>query len=549
MNNDNRFYIIMISMILLIFLIVTIKESGVMDDRLTYENDDFTLNNTKPWGKQEGPYGVTSDSTIATEVGMNVLEQGGNAVDAAIAVGFALGVVEPHGSGIGGGGTMLIHSGRGQEPVVYDYRETAPDKVPSSGSGVPGFVKGMYKVHEDFGTTNMEQLIQPSINLAKNGITVSETLHESLEVSADRLPDLNHYFPGGEPIEEGELLTQKQLAETLKEIQTEGPDAFYNGDIATEINDEEEELDKKNLKSYNVEVKQPLKGEFGGYDVLAPPPPSGGVMLIQTLEMAESLQIEDTKNNPLDFSATMGMISRRSYHDRLQKVGDPHYTDVPIKEMISQDHIKDLASSINSLNKSENFRTNLDSDADIEDHGNTTHFVVVDKNGMMVSVTNTLSDFFGSGEYVNGFFLNNQLKNFSNNKHSPNRPEPGKRPFSYTSPTILAKNGKPVIGIGSAGGRRITSMVAQQLVKMIKFNEPIQAAVEEPRTFLEFNQDVLKAEKDFVFLKDPENLGIDVEFYDNSYYFGNVQGLVIDYRNNKMHGISDPRRQGSWMSK
>lgn len=547
LNNNNRFYII-IGLIVVLFVIILVRDSGIFDEpQSTDQNADFTLNDTT--SEDEGSYGVSTDSSIATEVGMKILEQGGNAVDAAIAVSFVLGVAEPHGSGIGGGGTMLIHPGKGETPVVYDYRETAPDDtLPSSDIGVPGFIKGMYKVHEDFGTMNMDDLIDPSINFAANGVTVSETMHDALENEADHLPELDHFFPEGEPIEVGELLVQAQLAETLEDIQAEGPDAFYKGNIANDISDEEEKIDEKDLESYEVETKEPIQGEFGDYDVLAPPPPSGGIMLIQALEMAESLQIEDTKDKPLAFSLLMGIINRISYSDRLENVGDPNYSDVPINEMISQDHINDLVSEVDGLELSEEYRRNLESDADKEDHGNTTHFVVVDKNGMMVSVTNTLSNFFGSGEYVNGFFLNDQLKNFSTREDSPNSPEAGKRPFSYTTPTILTKNGSPVIGIGSSGGRRITSMVAQQLVKTIKFNEPIQESVSDPRTFLEFNEDVLQAEQDYLFLKDPEELGIDVQYTDDTSYFGSVQGLVID-ENNKIHGFSDPNRDGSWMAK
>ncbi|WP_087974825.1 gamma-glutamyltransferase [Oceanobacillus rekensis] len=543
MLNNNR-YNIAIGLILILFVIVIVREN---DDQpqLTNQNTDYTLNDTM--SGEEDNYGVTSDNPIATEVGMKILEQGGNAVDAAIAVSFVLGVAEPQTSGIGGGGTMLIHPGKGETPAVYDYRETAPASIPSSDIGVPGFVKGMYEVHEDFGTINMDQLIEPSIHFAENGVPVSETLHRTLDEEADRLPELNHLYPDGEPIEAEELLKQKQLAETLKVIQAEGPSAFYNGEIANEINDSEEDIKEKDLEDYEVEVKEPLQGEFGGYDVFAPPPPSGGITLIQDLEMAELLQIEETKDNPLAFSLMIGMINRISYHDRLENVGDPNFTDVPINEMMSKDHIKDLASNVNETNMSE-YRRDLESEADIENHDNTTHIVIVDKDGMMVSVTNTLSASFGSGEYVNGFFLNNQLKNFSNDEDSPNSPEPGKRPFSYTTPTILAKNGQPVIGIGGSGGRRITSIVAQQLVKMITFNEPVQESADDPRTFLEFHEDVLQAEHGYVFLREPEDLGITIEYSDDTDYFGSVQGLIIDYENDEIYGSSDPRRGGTWKS-
>ncbi|WP_082232698.1 gamma-glutamyltransferase [Halobacillus massiliensis] len=550
MLKKNRFNIIIISLFAVILLLLIIQDSDGTDER---QSDDFTLNDTMP-EEEIGAYGVTSDSDIATEVGMKVLEQGGNAVDAAVAVSYVLGVVEPYGSGIGGGGTMLIHPEKDSDksPVVYDYRETAPDSesVPESGTGVPGFVKGMDRVHEDFGSMKMEQLIEPAINSASNGAAVSQTLHNRLKDAEYRMPSLDHMYPDGKPIKAGEILTQKQLAETLKAIQQDGPSAFYSEDIAESINDKESKIDKDDLESYEIDVKKPIKGEFGGYDVLAPPPPSGGIMLLQNLEMAEMLKIEEAKEKPTDFAMLMGMINRASYKDRLENVGDPEFEDVAVKKMLSEDHLKTIASDIGDGTKiSDKYLTELDSDADLEDHENTTHFVVVDKNGMMVSVTNTLSNFFGSGEYVDGFFLNNQLKNFSNNEDSPNRAEPGKRPFSYTSPTILAKNDNPIIGIGASGGQRITSMVAQQLVKMIKFNEPVQSSVEAPRSFLEFDKNTLQVEGNHVFLEDPEKRGIDVSYSDSTTYFGSVQGLIIDYENEKIYGASDPRRNGSWDSK
>lgn len=543
MLSNNR-YNIAIGLILILFVIVIVRENGD-EPQLTNQNTDYTLNDTTS-GKED-TYGVTSDNPIATEVGMKILEQGGNAVDAAIAVSFVLGVAEPHTSGIGGGGTLLIHPGKGETPAVYDYRETAPTDIPSSDIGVPGFVKGMYKVHDDFGSIQMEQLIEPSIHFAENGVPVSETLHDMLEDKADSLPELNHFFPDGEPIEAEEILEQEKLAETFKDIQADGPSAFYDGEIADEINDAEEDIDEKDLQAYEVEIKEPLQGEFGGYEVLAPPPPSGGITLIQVLEMAELLQMEDTKDNPLAFSLLIGMINRISYNDRLENVGDPNYTDVPINKMMSKDHIKNLAANAKESDMSE-YRRDLESEADLENHANTTHFVIVDKDGMMVSVTNTLSDSFGSGEYVNGFFLNNQLKNFSNKEDSPNSPEAGKRPFSYTTPTILAKNGQPVIGIGASGGRRITSIVAQQLVKMITFNEPVQASADDPRTFLEFHEDVLQTEHGYVFLRDPEDLEVDVDYSDDTSSFGSVQALIIDYENDEIYGSSDPRRGGTWKS-
>ncbi|MDQ0253917.1 gamma-glutamyltranspeptidase/glutathione hydrolase [Evansella vedderi] len=533
-----------------IVIILNVKEDSFSKQVHVFTNksSDFIISSNFE-GEQISTYGITSDNPLATQVGIKILEQGGNAVDAAIAVSFILGVVEPFGSGIGGGGIMLIHPGYGEDPVVYDYRETAPIQMDSNGIGIPGFVKGMYEVHNDFGEMDIQKLIEPSIQFAENGVPVSQSLAERFAFAANRLPPLDHFFPNGKALKKDDILIQTDLAKTLRSIQEKGPSVFYHGYIADSIMRQAGSIDKQDLQSYNVVVKDPLQGKFDEFDVYTPPPPAGGVMLIQTLLLAELLNIEETKTNNSIFTTLMGLINRKSYKDRLHKIGDPTFVDVPMEEMISQEHIDYLASNITNLNLYEEGSLQLDSQADIDDHENTTHFVVVDSNGMMVSATNTLSNFFGSGKYVEGFFLNNQLHNFSNTTNSPNRPEPGKRPYSYISPTILAKDGKPVMGVGSSGGRRITSMIAQTLIKMIKFKEPIQSSIEAPRTFLEIDQDVLTVEKGFIFLEDFVERGLRVEYSNSNSYFGAVQALVIDYQNNKIYGGSDPRRGGSWKSK
>lgn len=546
MFHNNWLNLILICLVLGLVITLNSKEASISEqfDNFSNKSKDYVIENTMG-GEQISTYGITSDNPLATQVGMKILEQGGNAVDAAVAVSFILGVVEPFGSGIGGGGIMLIHPGEGDDVIVYDYRETAPSEFSTSGIGVPGFVKGMYVVHEDFGTMEMKKLIEPSIQFAENGVPVSPSLAERFAYASGRIPSLEHFYTNGQPIKKDDILIQTDLGKTLRSIQENGPSVFYQGYIADSIRNQESTIKEQDLESYEVSVQEPLKGVFDEYDVYTSGPPSGGAMLLQTLQLAETLGIEETKTNISNFSTLMGFINRESYKDRLQKIGDPDFVDVPIEEMLHPDHMNHLASNIMNL---EQGSLELDSQADMDDHENTTHFVIVDQNGMMVSATNTLSNFFGSGKYVEGFFLNNQLHNFSNNTNSPNRTEPGKRPHSYIAPTILAKDGKPVIGIGSSGGRRITSMIAQPLVKMITFKEPIQASVEAPRTFLEIDRDILTVEKGFVFLEDFVERGIRVEYSTSNSYFGAVQTLVIDYSNNQIYGGSDPRRGGAWKS-
>ncbi|PTM58287.1 gamma-glutamyltransferase [Desmospora activa] len=502
-------------------------------------------------GKQRN-YGVATAHPLATEVGTRVLAEGGNAVDAAIAVSYALGVVEPHGSGIGGGGTMLVHPGNGKEPVVYDYREIAPynGQMPPLGIGIPGFVKGMETVYQDYGSMEMKELIQPSIDLAANGVELTSIDESRIERSAFRMQmsEVSHMYPEGQPLRKGDILVQEELAQTLEMIQTEGSSAFYEGPIAQEMIRKVPQFTLDDFQRYEVLKKKPVKGEFAGFDVYAPPAPSGGIMLIQMLQMAETLQVEATKDKPSDFVHLTGELYKRSYRDRLRKIGDPAFVDVPEQEMTAKEYTQKLASDIKMDKASEEYRENLDSEADLEDHDNTTHFVIIDKDGMMVSGTNTVSGYFGSGVYVKGFFMNNQLKNFSLTPQFPNYPQPGKRPYSYTTPAILVKDGEAMIGIGSAGGRRIPAMVSQVLIRHLKYGESLEDAMKNPRSYVEIEDDTVAMEREF-----PESVRAELQqrgypetATTSALYFGGIQTMRLDLNSGTIEGSADPRRDGTW---
>lgn len=497
-------------------------------------------------------YAVASAHPLATNVGMDVLGDGGNAVDAAVAVSYALGVVEPHGSGIGGGGTMMIHPGRGQKPVVYDYREIASYSGMMSplGIGVPGFVKGMETVHDDYGTMDMKKLIQPSIQLSHEGYELTQIDESRIERAAFRMPvrDLPHMYSNGTGLQRGEILVQKELARTLEMIKEQGSSAFYEGSIAREIVQKIPQIKMDDLKRYDVIKKPAIQGEFAGYHVYSPPSPSGGIMLIQMLQMAESLQVEVTENKPADFVHLTGELYKRSYRDRLRKIGDPAFVEVPEQEMVSKPYTKKLASDIKMDQLSKEYQEQLDSQADLENHDNTTHFVIIDQKGMMVSATNTVSGYFGSGVYVKGFFMNNQLKNFSNHSRFPNRPQPGKRPYSYTTPAILEKEGEGLIGIGSAGGRRIPAMVSQVLIRHLKFRQPLDQAMKEPRSYVEIEDHSVAMEGKFSEAVRHELVrrGYPKTSTSSPLYFGGIQTLKLDLKTGKIEGEADPRRDGTW---
>ncbi|SDI22026.1 gamma-glutamyltransferase 1 Threonine peptidase. MEROPS family T03 [Alteribacillus persepolensis] len=497
-------------------------------------------------GKQ--PYGVSAAHPLAVEVGMNVLENGGNAVDAAIAVSYALNVVEPFGSGIGGGGAMLIAPPNDQ-PVAYDYREVMPStgELPEGNVGVPGFVKGMEEIHNDFGTMDMADLIQPSIELAEYGFEANQVLTERLENAEDQLSgDLDPFFKNDEAIKPGEKVIQPELAESLTTIQEEGSSAFYEGELGESIVEEIDGLEMDDFKNYSVLEMEPVQGELDDYQIYAAPPPLAGLTLIEILHTAQVSDIEKAREAPADYIDIMSEISAASYQDRLRYIADMNFTNVPIQQLSSKEHAREISTDILFEQLSKTGLKNDDSEASNEDHSDTTHFVVHDSNGMMVSTTNTLSKFFGSGKNVNGMFLNNQLKNFSKDSSSPNTAEAGKRPRSFMAPTILAKDGKPVLGIGTPGGKRIPMVMAQVIIRQLLFGENMQTAINRPRFYVEegtvhiedsFSEDVEE---------ELEDRGYQVKVRDSNLFFGGIQSLYVDHENNQLNGGADLRRSGTW---
>ncbi|MRG27627.1 gamma-glutamyltransferase [Laceyella tengchongensis] len=501
--------------------------------------------------KKNYKYGVAAAHPEAVNVGMKVLEQGGNAVDAAIAVGYALGVVEPFGSGIGGGGTMLIHPySKKQKPIVIDYRETAPftGLIPANGVGVPGFVKGMELAHKEYGSMPMDRLIQPSVELAERGFEVTALLSGRLRDAQFRMnvKQMPHFYPDGKPIQPKQLLQQKELAATLKAIQTNGANAFYSGIIAKDIELASKGVKASDLKRYQATKKEPLKVKYNDFEMVTTPPPSGGLMLAEALFIADQINVEKTKDLSADFIHLLGETEKRVQGARMRNIGDPNFINVPVEDMLSKDYIKRLSADINNERISLQYKQVVDSMADKEDHDNTTHFVVVDKKGMMVSVTNTLSNFFGSGIYVDGFFLNNQLKNFSILAGSPNRAQLGKKPISYTAPTIFTKNDRPVLGIGSAGGRRITPVLTEVILRLLEYDMPMQTAINQPRFIVEGNVIYVERALPPEVETELKRKGYTIVLKPASLFYGGVQGIRVNRSQNTIEGGFDSRRDGAF---
>ncbi len=477
---------------------------------------------------------------LAADAGMRILAQGGNAVDAAIAVSFALGVVEPYGSGIGGGGaTMLYHESLGA-PLFFDYREVLPASgiVSPKEVGVCGFVKGMEHMHAKLGSMPWSDLLQSAIELAEHGFAISGIMEHQLNSVAylDRSA-LPHFFPDGEPLKAGSVLLQKELAETLRHIAAQGARYFYEGSVAEDIVRLVNGMSLDDLRGYQVLERTPVSGFFAGYEIIGSPAPLAGITIVQALQIAEYLKASRYEEGTAEFVHLIADIIKTCFDDRKSLMGDPAFVPVNAEKLTAPDYSLRLASRLRPDRLSDA------SAAEAKDYNSTTHFVAVDRHGMIASVTNTVSDFFGSGIYLRGFFLNNQMRNFASEPDSPNRPEPGKRPHSYVSPTMIFKEGKPFCTLGSSGGNRVPTILTRLLVRFLQNRMPLSDAVSLPRFYSDerliyHEEDLPEAEKSKLL-----QMGYRLQHHPVPIRYGGIHGMVIGEQG-AMYGIADPRRQG-----
>lgn len=497
--------------------VLYIKKNGLNNNSLSKINSKYS-------------YSISTSNELATRVGEEILSKGGNAADAAVAVAYTLGVVEPYGSGIGGGGGMLIYNPSSDDYKFYDYKDVAPlsQSTKTSDIGVPGFVAGMEQVWKDYGSMDFENLIQPSIDLAKNGFKVDEELEKVINVYSATLMNNSAYVNNGQVIKKGEKLVQQDLAQTLEYIKSNGANGFYEDVIATNIS-QKSVLTVDDLKSYKVDIMEPVSGEFNGYNVVSAPAPFSGTSLIQTMEIIEQIgKDKDLKdvNNYLD---ALNTATDLSTYERVKKIGDPNFVNVDYKTMTSEDHIKSL---INMGN------VKYEDDAESE---STTHFSIVDKDGMVVSSTNTLGHFFGSQTLVSGFYLNGTMSNFG--KTGINKYEPGKKPRTFTSPTIVKKGDDFTLAIGTPGGNRIIKVLAPILVDKLYFEKDLQESINKNRvTFYSKGTILAEDNESRESIIDISNTKYSVIKSADNLYFGAVQAAGIE--NGKYIGASDIRRPG-----
>lgn len=497
----------------------------------------------------ENGYGVSANHPLAVDTGMAVLEYGGNAVDAAVAISYVLGVVEPQGSGIGGGGEMIIYNEQDDKRLVHRYREMAPysEETKVDDFGIPGFVQGMEDIIELEGSLSHGDLLETAIAYAESGIRLNEDLAERLAGAAYRIDKeaASAFFDDGVPLKEGDLLVQTELAETLKTIRDEGADGFYRGDL-TEAITENRNVSVTDFEDYETEQMEPVSGEFEGYTIYSAPPPLAGVTLIQMLQMiSESIDEFEDKGDSGRIQL-LGEITKQAYEKRLTDIGDPAFEEIA-ENLTSIEYAREMLEEIDLDHpfKSDNLN---DTEAEEEDYAHTTHFVVVDEEGTMVSATNTLTNFFGSGDYVHGFFLNNSLSNFSLNPSSINSYKPGKRARSFTAPTILAKEDE-MIGIGSPGGRRIPAALSQVLYHFGVEGLSLQEAVDKPRFYMENANVMIESAFTEETKQRLRDKGYQLIEWQSPHYFGGVQALMWEQLEDgeiRIEGAADKRRSGSW---
>lgn len=494
----------------------------------------FKTNNgsgdTKATVQSNNNYVVSTSNSVATEIGEKVLADGGNAVDAAIAVSYALGVAQPYASGIGGGGGMLIYNPNTDSYQFYDYKDAAPTSATEKQSdiAVPGFVLGMETISKDLGTKDISDLIQYSVDLAKDGVKVNSDTVKAMNSFSELLQNDSDYLKdNGSLIGEGDKLVQNDLAKTLQKIQKEGSAGFYSGEIAENIS-KAGKMEVSDFDKYQVKKEEPVVGNFNGYKVVSAPAPFSGTTLIQMLEIIEKEGKTVDLNDNAEYLKAMDKATTLAHYSRGKKLSDPAFNKVDEQELVSDEYIETLIKSQTSSYSQD------------DESESTTHFVIVDKDGMTVSCTNTLGHFYGSQTKVNGFYLNCSLKSFGTK--GKNKYEAGKRPRTYTCPTIIQKDDY-IMGIGTPGGVRIIKMLAPILVDNLYFEKDLQESINKSRAiFYEPGVLMLESGRDEEYIldvKDSEYPYIDIS---DQLYFGAVQAGGIS--NGKYFGATDNRRLG-----
>ena len=525
---------------------------------------------------------VVTAAPIATAVGDAVFREGGNAFDAAVAVGFALAVVHPEAGNIGGGGFALVRHGESGRISALDFRERAPEDafetmyLDESGevvpdlsthgalaAAVPGTVAGLYELWSKHGSLPWKGLVQKAVDLADTGFVVDQYLAASLEENREKLSGFPEtagiFFPGGRSLRPGERLQQQDLARTLRVIAKQGPDGFYKGEVAEKIETcmlrHGGLISKRDLADYRPLWREPIHFSFDSLDIYSmPPPSSGGICVGQILKLLEPYEFSRYLPESVDYLHLFCEAARLAFADRSEHLGDPDFTPVNTS-LLDEDYLARRRELIQPDLASPSEQTGPGHLPAEESH-QTTHFSLCDGDGNMVAVTYTLNTAYGCKLTVDGagFLLNNEMDDFSIKPGFPNvyglvggeanKIEPGKRMLSSMSPTLILKHDKPLMVLGSPGGSRIITVVAQAIINCTRFGLSLKEAVAEPRFHHQWLPDIVYLEQDGYDINVIQGLlgrGHDVR---ERTPYGDLQAIFID-DNGLMAGAADPRGGGS----
>ena len=523
---------------------------------------------------------VSSASMLASEVGASTLQAGGNAVDAAIATAFALAVTWPSAGNIGGGGFLVYHGDDGMA-TTFDFREKAPmaatermylgfdGKVVNNSNhfgplavGVPGTVAGLYLAHQRLGSMAWSDLVQPAVELARNGIPITYSLQTGFERSASRLrqypASARKFFKAdGSFYHLGETWVQPDLAHTLELIRDHGADGFYRGENAERfagfMADIGGLITEEDLAAYEAKEREPIRGSYRGYDIVSmPPPSSGGVGMVQMLNILEGFDLAAMGHNSADYLHVLTESMRRAYSDRAEHLGDPDFNEaMPLDRLLDKDYASELRASIDMTQKSE---SSPELFAQVYESEETTHFSVVDKDGNMVSLTYTLEFGYGSAITVagGGYLLNNELGDFNavpgvtdlrgQIGTAPNLVAAEKRPLSSMTPTIVARDGKPLFAVGSPGGKTIINTTMQVILNVIDHGFNIAEAIEAGRIHHQWLPDITSVESNALSadtLNSYQNRGHQIRERGSQ---GAAMGVYYDRDQDLFLGAADSRR-------
>ena len=513
---------------------------------------------------------VVTRHHLATDIGAEILKNGGNAIDSAVAVAFALAVVNPSAGNLGGGGFMLYFDSKNNKTYALDYRERAPkaatEKMFLNDSGevikglslnsylasaVPGTVKGMFKAHQLFGSMPMEKLISPSIKIAKQGFKLSDFQAKNFNKYKQKFlngSDSELIFIKNEGFKEGDIFMQTDLAKTLELIKLRGQKAFYEGKIAKQIVSDFKQNDGlisfEDLLSYDVYLKDPICGEYKEYDICSMPlPSSGGIALIQMFNIIENFELSDYSHNSLEYIDLLTKVMSFAYADRSKYLGDQDFFNSPVKKLTSKKYAKEIAKKINS-----NEVMNVEPGIYFYEGDQTTHFSVIDFEGNVVSNTYTLNTAYGSGIVAKGtgILMNNEMDDFSIKPGTPNvyglvgseanKIESKKSPLSSMSPTIVFKDSVPFLITGSQGGSMIINTVFQEILNLIEFNMNLSESNKKPKIHYQWKPDILFHEE----LNENLLKELSKEMKLIQRKIGETQSIAIE--NNQYKGWSDYRR-------